>query len=88
MGRIDEIEAFLDSVHTHVQAIQSSLQPDDAFFHGGHANLEVPDVVGDAVQFFVDPAQVDEDEVVGFVGHAPYSAAIGMRTPSGLAFAE
>ena len=72
----DSIERKLPALNTKRKAIQSALYSDDTLFNGGHPNLEVAHVLGQAIELFVDPAKIEEDDVVRFVRHrAPYSAA-------------
>jgi hypothetical protein len=87
MRRIDEIETTLDPFNTHFKPVNPTLNADDAFFQAGHADFQVLNVFSQPIDLLVDTPEIDQHDVVGFIGHHRHSAAIS-RTGSECGLAE
>jgi hypothetical protein len=83
VARLDEVETFLDSIEPRFQSIESAVhagdghfrirkaqvEARDAFLDSRHPSLEVADVGNNAVELFVEPTQVNQNQVFRLSTH-------------------
>jgi hypothetical protein len=71
----DEIEALLYALDPRFKSIHPTLNADDTFLDRRDAHLQVANIIRETIDLLVDPAEVDQVNVIRLVGHRPYSAA-------------
>ena len=79
---IHQIEPPLDAFYPILKTVDPTLDDVEALFHSGQANLHVMKVVDYTIHLGVHAPKQHQNNVIGFVSHPPYSAAIEGTAPS------